>query len=319
MIRLVVGVDGGGSHTRAIAADDQGHELARADGPPSAVRPLDAARSAAIIARIVREAIRASGVETTRAAILSAGVAGVGRDPEREALARALSDAAIADDVLVSTDAAIGLEDAFGEGAGILLLGGTGSVAFGRGPTGATARCGGWGPVLGDEGGGAWIGRRVLSVVTAAQDGREPESALVGAVLTATELPRAEDLVGWAATAGPADFAALAPVLFRCATAGDRRAGTIVSLAAEELVLHVRALARQLFGDERAAVAVAFAGGLLARGSPVRVQVEHRLRSAVPGAQVDGRDIEPARGAVVLGRRLLEPTPTEPGGDGREG
>jgi glucosamine kinase len=303
--RIVAGIDGGGSHTRLILADEEGREIGRADGPPTAIRPGDGGRSPAIIARMVRDALRAAGQGDARAAALCAGVSGAGRDAEREALARALMDAGVADDVIVQADAAIGLEDAFGEGPGILLLAGTGSVAFGRSPTGTIARAGGWGPVIGDEGGGTWIGRRALGVVAAAADGREPETALTGAVLTATEVPRAEDLIAWAAIAGPVDLAALAPAVLRCAENGDGRASTIVSFAAEELILHVRTLARELFGDERAAIPIAVAGGLLQRGSPLRLAVEHRLRSATPGAQFDGREIEPARGAVRIAVRLL--------------
>jgi glucosamine kinase len=74
-------------------------------------------------------------------------------------------------------------------------------------------------------------------------------------------------------------------------------------LAAEELVLHVRTLARRLFSDERAAVPVALSGGLLARGSLMRKLVEHRLRSAVPGAVVRHDEVDAARGAVRIALR----------------
>jgi glucosamine kinase len=187
----------------------------------------------------------------------------------------------------------------------VLLISGTGSVAYGRSPTGATARCGGWGPAAGDEGSGAWIGRRALSVVTAAADGREPETALTGAVLTAAQVNETADLVGWAAGATPAQFATLAPVVLSVAESGDLRANAIVTLAVEELVLHVRALARQLFGDERAALPVALSGGMLPRGGTLRKRLEHRLKSAVPGAQVMTEPVIAARGAVRAALRIV--------------
>jgi glucosamine kinase len=89
------------------------------------------------------------------------------------------------------------------------------------------------------------------------------------------------------------------------ADAGDLRANSIVSLAVEELALHVRALARRLFGDERAAVPVALAGGNLQRGSVLRKRLEHRMKVAVPGAQVSAHDVDPARGAVRGALRFL--------------
>jgi len=245
--------------------------------------------------------------------VLSVGVAGVGREPERHALERALASRGLADEIVVQPDAMVALEDAFGEGAGILLIAGTGSVAYGRGPTGTVARCGGWGPVCGDEGSGVWIGRRALSVVTAAADGREPETALTGVVVTAAEVSSVEELIGWASRATPADLASLAPAVLQCADSGDQRAIAIASFATEELVLHVVALARKLFTDERAGAPVAFAGGLLARRSPLRTRVEHRLKSAVPGAQIDARDIDPVRRAVRL---ALRTSGIKPGGHG---
>jgi len=215
----------------------------------------------------------------------------------------ALLDESLADEVHVVTDAEIALADAFGEEAGIVLIAGTGSIAHGRGPAGALERVGGWGPFIGDEGGGYWIARRALSVVTAATDGREPDTSLVGAILTAAELDEVESLIPWAASASVSQIASLAPVVVASAEAGDLRANALLGLAAEELVLHVRTLARSLFEDERAAVQVALGGGLLDPGSALRRRVEHRLKSAVPGSKVHSAPIVAVRGAV---RRAMQ-------------
>jgi len=297
-MRLVVGVDGGGSKTRVLVADGRGEPLGEAEGPASAVRPGEAEHSANVITECVREALGAAGVAGERPVALCVGVAGVGRPAEREQLWRALVERDIADEVSVVPDAQVALDDAFGDGSGILLVAGTGSIGFGRGPTGVAARVGGWGPVCGDEGSGAWIGRRALSVVTASLDGREPETALVGAVLTAAELSEPGELVGWAASATPAQLATLAATVVSVAQNGDLRANSILDLAAEELALHVRTLARQLFADERAACSVALAGGLLRSGSALRKRLEHRLKSSTPGAQIIAGEVRPERGAM---------------------
>jgi N-acetylglucosamine kinase-like BadF-type ATPase len=302
---IVVGVDGGGSKTRAVVADERGTQIVAVDGPASAVRHGAVDHSADVIAAVVRDALGAANMTHVVPKVLYVGVAGVGREPEREALWQALAARELAEDVAVHPDAMIALDDAFGEGAGVLLVAGTGSVAFGRGPDGTFARCGGWGPIIGDEGSGAWIGRRALNVAAAATDGREPETALTNALLTAIEADDPAALIGWAARATPADFATLAPVVLQVAATGDLRANSVLSIAVEELALHVRTLARRLFMDERAATPVAFAGGLLSRSSPLRKRLEHRLKTAVPGAQVRAEDVEPARGAVRGALRLL--------------
>ena len=302
MSHLLVGVDGGGSKTEVLVTDARGKERAARTGGPSAIQPGDALASAEVIAELVRDALAEAGGDAPPR-VLSVGVAGAGRESERKALRRALERAGLADEVLVTTDAEIALEDAFGEGPGLLLVAGTGSVAYGRGPTGTLQRCGGWGPVCGDEGSGAWIGRRALSVVTASHDGREPGTKLLGALLTALQLDEVEQLIPWAAAASPRDFAALAVPVTTLAAEGDLRANSLCTIAAEELVLHVRTLARQLFVDERAAVPVALAGGLLTRGSFLRRLVEHRLKSAVPGSHLHGDAVQPARGAIKRARR----------------
>jgi glucosamine kinase len=139
--------------------------------------------------------------------------------------------------------------------------------------------------------------------VTAAHDGREMETALTGAILTATECAEVGDLVAWAARATPADLATLAVPALVAAQGGDLRANSLVSLAVEELVLHARTLARQLFVDERAAIPMALGGGLMRKGSLLRKRLYARLKTAVPGAILRDDDVVAVRGAVRLALR----------------
>jgi glucosamine kinase len=310
MTDIVVGVDGGGSKTRVLVGTPDGEILASAEGPKSAITPGEAARSADVIGELVTRAlgeIAIPGAVLPR--VLYCGVAGSGRDEERRTLQGALEEKELAEEVVVDSDGLIAMYDAFDDRAGILLVVGTGSIAYGRSPAGEVVRCGGWGPAFGDEGSGGWIGRRALGIVAASSDGREPPTALLFPILAATQCEDIGDLIPWAAAADARAFASLAPVVFSTAAAGDPRANALVTLAAEELVLHVRALARQLFTDERAAVAVALSGGLMERGSPLRKRLEQRLKSAVPGAQLRSEEVLPARGALrAAARRIHLPT-----------
>ena len=302
---IVVGVDGGGTKTRVQVADETGRVLAEETGDASAVRPGQADASADTIARTVRDALINAELGHLRPRALCAGVAGTGREDAREALWRALVELDVADETVVHSDAAIALDDAFGEGPGILLIAGTGSMALGRGPTGRSARAGGWGPIIGDEGSGCWIGRRTLGIVAGAADKREPETALTSAVLAHCEVDDVHGLVAWAAAAAPSDFARLVNVVSSVASSGDLRANALVALAIEELALHLRSVARELFGDERAAVPVALTGGLLSHGALIRKRLEHRLKSAVPGGVLHTGEVQPVRGAVKGALRML--------------
>ena len=155
---VVAGVDGGGSKTQVWISGIQGLLLGEAEGPGSAVKPGEADRSA----QVDREHSARGAVglwygcsHATRALYRRRRV---GRDDQSHALWQAITNRDVADEVIVRTDAQIALEDASEKGAGILLMGGTGSIAFAAGLPEESARCGGWGPVCGDEGGGAWIG-----------------------------------------------------------------------------------------------------------------------------------------------------------------
>lgn len=300
MSGFFAGVDGGGSHTRVHVIDESGADVGHAEGPGSAIVPGAAGRSADVISECVRRACEPLSGPLRSVCV---GVAGAGRDEERDALQAALEERRLAPTIIIGTDAEIAIEDAFGAGPGVLLLAGTGSIAYGKGPTGVLARCGGWGPVIGDEGSGAWIGRRALGIVTASEDGREPESTLGGAILAALDLESTQQLVAWAASASPADLGRLAPVVLEVAATGDLRANSLVTLAVEELALHVRTLARRLFADERASFRLALHGGLLAPKSLLRRRLEQRLKSIAPGATLVHEAVIPARGAARIAMR----------------
>ncbi|MGV3709512.1 MAG: N-acetylglucosamine kinase [Gemmatimonas sp.] len=302
---VIVGVDGGGTKTRVIVADMKGKTLARAEGSGSAVRQGHEDEAAETIAQTIDIAMQKANRADARISVCVVGVAGGGQERAQQALWSALARRRIADDIVVQADATSAIDDAFGDGPGVMVISGTGSAAFGRAPDGRLERCGGWGPPFGDEGSGAWLGRRALGVVAAAYDGREPETALLGAILTATECESPEQLIKWAVDATPAKFATLVPVISQVAASGDLRANALVSICVEELVLHVRTLARKCFGDERAAIPVALHGGVMARGNLIRKRLEQRLKSAVPGAMVRAEEVDGTRGAVRKAQRMI--------------
>src|SRR5687768_8874382 len=136
MESFVVGIDGGGSKTRALLADERGERIAEATGDGSAVKPGEAVKSAKVIAGVVRNVLDQADKSGMRPRVLCVGVAGVGRESEREALHEALVAEDLADEIVVQSDFLIALEDAFGDGPGVLLIAGTGSSAVGRSPAG---------------------------------------------------------------------------------------------------------------------------------------------------------------------------------------
>ncbi len=297
---VFVGIDGGGSGATAVAVDREGQELARVTGGPALVRAGDPAAGASALADLADRAVREAGARLPVTGLVCA-LAGAGREPERRALAAALLREAVAIRLRVVSDVEAAFQDAFGDGAGILLISGTGSIAYGRTEDSRWARAGGWGALLGDEGSGYAIGLAALRAAARAHDGRGPATGLLDAALAHAGVSAAEGLIAWAERAAKAEIAALAPAVFAAADEGDEVAGAIVARAAQELARHVEAVYGAL-APWAEPPAVALAGGLLAPGRPLRdgtIREISRLEGVGP---VLDRAVDAARGAAELAR-----------------
>lgn len=301
---VLLGIDCGGSHTAVAVGDKHGRVLARAEGPESAMRPGGAERSAAVILDVARRAATQANV-TLPATLALVGAAGAGRAPEQEALAAAITAAAVAERVDVRGDTEIALAAAFGDGPGILINAGTGSIAHARGADGQLHRAGGHGWQLGDEGGGYWLGRRALAAAARAHDGLEESSTLLERLLVALGLQTFDDLIRWTATATPAQVAALAPHVLNAAREGETVAQQIVEEAGAELSQLVRVLMRHF--PDGAAIKMATAGGLLRPGSPLLFALRANLATDLPRARISegGGQVDGPAGALRLAARLL--------------
>jgi N-acetylglucosamine kinase-like BadF-type ATPase len=301
---ILLGIDCGGSHTAVAVGDRQGRVLSRAEGPGSAMRPGGAERSAAVILDVARRAATQAQVSLP-ATLALVGAAGAGRPLEQEALADAIKAAGVAERADVRGDTEVALYAAFGDGPGILINAGTGSIAHARGADGRLYRAGGHGWQLGDEGGGYWLGRRALAAAARAHDGLEEASTLLERLLVALGLETFDDLIRWTATATPAQVAALAPHVLNAAREGEIVAQRIVEEAAAELSQLVRVLLRHFPNNN--GIKMATVGGLLRAGSPLLVALRGNLASALPRARISegGGQIDAPAGALRLAAQLL--------------
>ncbi len=294
---IIVGVDAGGSKTRAVAWKD-GQAVGQALGGAGAVRPGRALAAAGVIAEQARRVLANAGV--LRADTLVVGAAGAGREVERRELAQSLRGESVAERVIVVTDVELAEAAAFGDGPGIVLSAGTGSIAVGRDATGASFRQGGYGWQMSDEGSGYAIGRLALVAVGRARDGRGDETILTAELLQVQRCQGIDDLVRWSTTAAVGEVAALASVVLAAATAGDPVAEGITAYAAGELTSLVAHLAEQI-ADPRP-VPVGLAGSLLGPGSPLRDRVL-ALLGDLPTVRAQPMPIDPLDGALHLAAR----------------
>lgn len=300
-LSVYIGVDGGGTRATALVVDATGTELARVEGQPGLIRVTDPAAGAAALSDLAARALGEAGAEPV-AMVLCCGLAGAGREPERRGLEVALQLNAPARRVLVVTDAEVALYDAFGSGPGILLIAGTGSIAWGRAHDGRMSRCGGWGQVLGDEGSGYSIGVAALRASVRAHDGRSEATQLLEAILRHTGVAAPEELVAWSGSATKGSIGALAPLVGRAAEQGDRVARVLIETAAGELAAHVSALYRRLMPWQEPP-GVALGGGLICPGGPLRDSIIDALRMLSLPLVVREDVVDGARGAAMLALR----------------
>lgn len=282
----VIAIDGGGTASRVAVADGKGKEILRHVGPPGLVDPRDPEATVRSLLGVIRDAAAEADVELPVEG-LCAGLAGVGDRPLREKVRSALARDGVARRVDVVPDGEIALHGALGDEPGVLLIAGTGSIAYARGPDGQVERCGGWGIILGDDGSGYDIARSALAASLRAHDGRGRRTELLPTVLSALDLADPSGIPSWVGRASKAEVAALAPRVLELADEGDAVATDIVEAAAGALVRHVTALLQRI--GTWAPVVVVFHGGVLSTPAYAR-RVEARLATLpVPAQRRDPR------------------------------
>jgi N-acetylmuramic acid 6-phosphate etherase len=304
---LYLGIDGGGTHTVALlarAAAGSGARwtlLGRGEAGPSNLQAVGTDCALGALDEVVTKAFAAAGLERVPVAGACLGLAGAGRPEDQAIIKDWASRVHLAATVEVTGDTPLLLAAGTPDGWGAALVAGTGSMVFVRDRDGRTARGGGWGYLLGDEGSGYALVLAALQAVAQAADGRGPATALTGRFLARLGLSQPQELIG-AVYRGGLDrtaLAALAPVVFEAADAGDTVAVGIVAHGAEQLAATVVAAARQL-SLERAPLPLALAGGVLLASSGYRDKILTALGARGLRAEPVNLVREPAEGAVRL-------------------
>jgi N-acetylmuramic acid 6-phosphate etherase len=310
---LYLGIDGGGSRTVALLACINGagwsldsiHEsvLGRGEAGPCNLHAVGAARALSALAEAVAGAFAAAKLCRVPVAAVCLGLAGAGRLEDQKIIQDWAHDAQLAQTVRVTTDAEILLAAGTPKGWGLALVAGTGSIAYGRSANGRSARAGGWGYLLGDEGSAYALVLAGLQAVARAEDGRGPATGLTERFLGKLNVSQPRELIPVIYRAGRdrTELASWAPLLFEAADAGDAVAVRIVEDGARELAHAAAAVARAL-GFARSPVPLALSGGVFLASAGYRQRVQALLESL--GLRPDPVTVvrEPAVGALRLAR-----------------
>ncbi len=304
MADFFIGVDGGGTHTRAVVAGADLVPKGRGSAGPAnaATRPLP--RVLAAVTEAVDDAANAAGVQPSAAVGIACGLAGIDTAGIADRVQGALGEVYGAGKVLVTNDARIALAGAIDgplDAPGVVLIAGTGAIAFGRNRRGEDARAGGWGPVIGDEGSGYAVARRGLAAVVRDLDGRGPKTRMRDLLFASEGVRTTEELLSqiYRADGGPADVASYFPLVLAAARDGDDVARTLLAEAGAELALAAVSVIRKL-GLERESFTVATVGGVFSAGELVLGKLRERLLAVATGARLAPPARPPELGAIRL-------------------
>lgn len=300
----VLGIDAGGTKTVCRVADAHGHVLAEVRGPGANLQNAGELQVEKVLHEVIESATRLADVWPSAACI---GMAGVDRPDDSAVVRSILSRLVPRCPVLVVNDALIALEAGAPGAPGVVVIAGTGSIAYGRDDKGRAARAGGWGYVLADEGSGYWLGRHVLRQVLRAADGRGPATPLTARVLAHYDVREPRDLVRevYAGRFKPSTVAAIASLAQEAADAGDAWAIDLIHTGAGELALSARAVCTRL---QLQTGPVVLAGGIFRAVPRLRDAVVQSLEASLTGVQVRPLTEEPAAGAVSLAIAAREGT-----------
>lgn len=266
---FAIGIDGGGTGTRAVLADRHGRELAQGRGGPSGLG-LGIERAWASIGAACADAFTRAGyaLDWSQCA-LGCGLAGVNNAAWLAAFRAQAPLGALA----VESDAYTTVVGAHGGAPGLIVALGTGSIAAALDAAGACRIAGGFGFPSGDEASGAWLGVRALAYAQQALDGRVPRDAFANALLAETGAQDRDALVQWSCDANQTIYARLAPVVFAHRT--HPVAGALIAQAGDEIGKMIDAL------DPQQALPVALCGGLADALAPA-VPARHAVRLRAP-------------------------------------
>jgi N-acetylglucosamine kinase-like BadF-type ATPase len=282
-MEYVIGIDAGGTKTVCLLANEHGEILARTRGEGANLQAVGELQVEKILHTVMAQAI---GSRRIVPAAICLGIAGVDRP----------NDAAV-----IVNDALIALETGAPGQPGVVIISGTGSIAYGRNAAGEAARSGGWGYVLGDEGSGYWIGRAALRAVLRAADLRGPRTVLTQMLLDHFQVSQPQLLLHevYHHHLKPAAIGALASSVQTAFSEGDEAAAGILRGAADELEGSALSVARRLDLTSEA-FSFILSGGIF-RAVPWLVEeLSRRLPLAAAHSATKLLDREPAEGAVTL-------------------
>ena len=313
-MKIFLGMDGGGTHTRAVLVNEQGHLLGRGNAGSCNYHNLGIERATANLREAAELAARAAGRSLGEVCSAFIGSAGIKSSRDKSELRAAAETAGLAPagEIVVENDLHNALAGGLSGKPGIALIAGTGANCLGRDPSGQTFMCGGWGWLLDDAGSAFGLTAAALRAAVRAADGRDAPTRLLPALLAFFGLSEPDELSArlYVDTWSPHELAEFAPAVIRIADEGDTTARRILCEGAEALAELVRGTLRAL--SFPGPVPVVLLGGCARSGPPYQPLIEAALCKLSPAIRLHGPEGDPVMGAALNALRTggISPLPS---------
>lgn len=304
----IVGIDGGGTHTRGIL-NRKGKIVAESKSGSSRIGSVGVGESCERLLHVIQDLCEKAEIESSEIDATVIGLAGVWLEEEKKRSRQLLKTLArtsdfVLNDIVVTSDAELALEGALGGSQGIILIVGTGSIGLARVGKKRIERCGGWGIELDDEGSGAWIGREGLTSVVRALDGRGMATKLtdiLSEMYSTINIDEPRTIVK-AYSERTFEYHMLTPAVMKCADEGDKVCLEIINRAAFHLMEILEVLAKNY---DLKKVPVACMGGIIENDTLLSKMLEERIESSDKLKLLKPKGFA-LDGAISIGKRLIK-------------
>src|SRR4051812_33674045 len=294
-----LGIDAGGSQTTCAVGDNE-VVLGRAHGPACKLSKVGQKEASEVLRSLIDECCKTAGIKQSDIEHTCIGLAGISGPKVTESM-RALLAEIVGGDIKVVGDMTIALEAGFGGSPGVIVIAGTGSIAYGRNQRGDTARAGGWGPTVSDEGPGEWVGRQAIAQAMRSYD-EGASTQLIAEILEIWRVATRDEIAARANASPPPEFAQLFPAVLKSAAAHDSLSKEILTSAGMELARLARIVLRKLWlGPAEGNMRVS--GGGISNSQLVRDAFQNTLHSERPDVIVSFEPVDPVLGALSLARK----------------
>ena len=301
MIDYYIGIDAGGSKSEAALCDQDLKLIARNRFEGLNLRGLNPNIAASQVKRIIEQLTYQGGILPYHVKLTVLAAAGAGEAKTREQVEASCYSYMPTQAVKVITDTEAALAGAFKDESGIVVIAGTGSIAYGSDAEGNLRRAGGYGYILGDKGSGFWIGRQGLKICLDAHfNGKKVKWA--EEIYQMWELSNIEEALEiiYKLEKPAAKIAEIAPIVMRAAVEGSDEAKSIIASAGEKLCELIYTLADRLYLEGKTKVCLL--GGIFKDNSPVKQEVIKHSDSS--RFEFSEPLYEPAVGAIIHGRNM---------------